>query len=155
MLKQKTPLKPGSKGLSRSTPMKRGTFQLTGRQPMARGAQLARQATPIRSRSKTNSNPRAGKSELLRLVRGQPCYLQLPGLFCSSLASVVPCHSNQGKHGKGMGIKADDEFTVPGCSACHRELDQGNRFTREEKFALWDAAYARWAPVRTQLQAAR
>jgi hypothetical protein len=50
-----------------------------------------------------------------------------------------------------MGIKAHDEFTVPGCDACHRELDQGNRFTREEKFEIWDQAYARWKPVRDQL----
>lgn len=64
---------------------------------------------------------------------------------------MVPCHSNQGKHGKGMGIKASDKFTVPGCHACHHEIDQGMRLTREERRAAWDAAYARWSKYRDQL----
>lgn len=49
-------------------------------------------------------------------------------------------------------MKAHDKFTVPGCWLCHRELDQGNRFTREEKFAFWDAAYERWEPVRDAMR---
>ncbi|ARP53655.1 hypothetical protein ALFP_1768 [Alcaligenes faecalis] len=65
----------------------------------------------------------------------------------SGIDSVVPCHSNQAKHGKGMGIKANDKFTVPGCMACHRFIDQSGA-PKAEKFALWDSAYARWAPIR-------
>lgn len=156
MLKQKTPLKPGNKPLARKTPMKRGTVQLVAKKPMARGeAHLARQSKPIRKRSRTNANPRAGQANLLRLVRGQPCYLELPGILVHQLATVVPCHSNQAEHGKGMGIKAFDEFTVPGCGLCHAELDQGNRFTKEEKFEFWNRAYARWKPYRDQLLAER
>lgn len=151
MLKQKTPLRPGSKGLSRATSMKRGTVQLASKKPMARGdAQLARQSKPIRKRSRTNADPRKATGEA-ELCRGQPCYIRLPGLFCSSDATVVPCHSNSSQHGKGMGIKAHDEYTVPGCSECHRELDQGKRFTREEKFEFWRLAYERWKPKRQQL----
>jgi hypothetical protein len=150
-LKRKTPLKAGNKGLLRSTPLKRGMVPLVAKKPMARGsAQLKRNNTPIRSHSRTNANPRRGSGEA-KLVRGQPCYLLVPGVLVHQLATVVPCHSNQSIHGKGMGIKAHDEFTVPGCDACHRELDQGNRFTREEKFEIWDQAYARWKPVRDQL----
>lgn len=153
MLTRKTPLKAGAKGLSRSTPLKRGTVPLVAKKPMARGSvQLARNKAPMRSRSKTNSNPRRGAGED-RLVRGQPCYVLVPGVLVHDPATVVPCHSNQSIHGKGMGIKAHDEFTVPGCAECHREIDQGNRFTREEKFALWDSAYARWKPVRDRLLA--
>lgn len=62
--------------------------------------------------------------------------------------TTVPAHSNQSRHGKGMGIKADDEYTVPGCHACHYQIDQGNIFSREEKFAFWDGAYLAWVPVR-------
>lgn len=153
MLKQKTPLKAGSKGLSRSTPMKRGTVPLVTKVPMARGtAQLKRNNTPMRSRSRTNADPRRGSGEA-KLCKGQLCYLLVPGVLVHKRATVVPCHSNQAIHGKGMGIKAHDEFTVPGCDECHREIDQGNRFTREEKFEIWNRAYARWKPVRDRLLA--
>lgn len=153
MLKQKKPLKPGTKGLSRSTPMKRGTVPLVAKMPMARGtAQLKRNNAPLRARSKTNANPRRGSGEA-KLVRGQPCYLLVPGVLVHQLATVVPCHSNQAIHGKGMGIKAHDDFTVPGCGLCHAEIDQGSRFTREEKFEIWNRAYARWKPKRDQLLA--
>lgn len=139
------------------TPMKRGTSELkrsgplTTKKPMARGeSQLARAVKPIRARSKTNSNPRPATGEA-KLCKGQPCYLRIPGA-CTG-AAHDPCHSNQAAHGKGKGIKAHDVYTVPGCRSCHEVLDQGARFTRAEKFALWDDAYARWQPVRDQLAA--
>lgn len=87
------------------------------------------------------------KSYLLA-CRGELCFIRIPGICIGGVDTTVPAHSNQSKHGKGMGIKADDKYTVPACHACHVEIDQGNRFSREEKFALWDAAYARWEPVR-------
>ncbi|GAB5100512.1 hypothetical protein YK56LOC_62290 [Caballeronia sp. HLA56] len=62
-------------------------------------------------------------------------------------ASVVTCHSNQRKHGKGMGLKAKHEFTVTGCHACHAWIDQGSA-AREVKFATWDRAFARSERVR-------
>lgn len=85
----------------------------------------------------------------LDLCRGQPCYLLVPGVCwgAGGIDSVVPCHSNQAKHGKGMGIKANDKFTVPGCMACHQYIDQSGA-PKAEKFALWDSAYARWASIR-------
>lgn len=88
-----------------------------------------------------------------KLCRGQQCFLQIPGICCNDPQTVVPCHSNQSRHGKGMGHKAEDIFTVPGCWLCHREIDQGKTFTKEEKFAIWDAAYAEWEPVRDRLMA--
>jgi hypothetical protein len=149
-LERRTPLKQGTKGLARTT-MKPGTAQLA-RKPMPRGdVQLARQATPMRQRSKTNSNPRPATGEA-KLCKGQPCYLRIPGV-CTGQAHD-PCHSNQAIHGKGKSIKAHDVYTVPGCRSCHDELDQGMRYTRVEKFAIWDAAYARWEPVRAALMAA-
>lgn len=150
---KRTPMKASSKPLARKTPMARGTVPLVTKKPMARGSvALARNSKPMRSRSKTNSNPRKGRGED-KLVRGNPCYLLLPGIYTHDPATVVPCHSNQQQHGKGMGIKAHDEFTVPGCAACHLELDQGNRFTREQKFAFWNDAFVRWKPVRDKLLA--
>lgn len=109
--------------LSRKTP-------LTGRRP---------------KRSKVNG------IDYLALCRGQQCYLRLPHVTIHDPATVVACHSNQSKHGKGMGLKAGDEFTVPGCYSCHMELDQGRLYTRQQKFQAWDAAYARWLVHREKL----
>lgn len=138
------PLAPGKGFAARSKPMPRGTSTLTSKQPMKRATKL------MRKRSKTNSNPRPKTGEA-ELCRGQPCYLLVPGILAHPGDTVVPCHSNQNRHGKSMGMKAHDRNTVPGCAWCHREIDQGNRFTRAEKFALWDAAFARWELVRISL----
>lgn len=122
--------------------------------------------TPMRARSllKPSVRPQAGKTLKVwkkakekrgngedALCRGQQCYLQIAGICCNDPATVVPCHSNQYVHGKGRGLKALDKYTVPGCWKCHSEIDQGKTFSREEKFAFWDAAYAKWEPVRDRL----
>lgn len=87
-------------------------------------------------------------SKYLAACRGEPCYLQVFGCLRSS-ETVVPCHSNQAKHGKGMGIKAGNEFTVPGCMFCHRWLDQGPA-PREQKAGAFDLALEEWEPVRAR-----
>lgn len=84
------------------------------------------------------------------LCHGQECYLRLPGICRNDRDTVVPAHSNQLKHGKGRGIKANDRMTVPACFWCHAELDQGTRFTKEEKRDAWDQAYSRWAAYREE-----
>lgn len=92
---------------------------------------------------------RAGHNKAyLDACRDELCFIRIPGVCIGGMETTVPAHSNQARHGKGMGLKANDRYTVPACHACHAEIDQGNTFTREEKFALWDAAYARWEPVR-------
>jgi hypothetical protein len=65
--------------------------------------------------------------------------------------TVVPCHSNQSRHGKAGGLKADNEFTVPGCNPCHGWIDQNRVGTpKQVKFDVWDAAYELWAPLRAR-----
>ncbi|GAB1828719.1 hypothetical protein [Achromobacter xylosoxidans] len=64
------------------------------------------------------------------------------------LESVVPCHANWSAYGKGMGIKAPDIYTVPGCARCHACLDQGMTLTKAEKKATWEWAYTRWSAAR-------
>lgn len=96
---------------------------------------------------------RAGHDKaMLTACRGQRCYLAVPHICCSYEGdpTVVPCHSNQSKHGKGGAIKARDEFTVPGCYQCHQWLDQ-SAAPRDEKDAVWDAAYEQWVAVRNVL----
>ncbi len=124
------------------TPLKRT-------KPMSRSsASTLKQSTFTRRKPKK----RAGHDKtMLAACRGEPCYLRMPGICtgASGEDTVVPCHSNEGAHGKGMGKKADDMFTVPGCAHCHAQLDQGNLFTKQQKFSFWRAAYLKWIPVRT------
>ncbi len=96
---------------------------------------------------------RAGHDKsMLTACRGKACYLRVPYICCSYPGdpTVVPCHSNQSKHGKGAGIKAADEYTVPGCYQCHAWLDQGTA-PRWEKDAVWDSAYEQWSVDREAL----
>lgn len=53
---------------------------------------------------------------------------------------LIPMHSNQHRHGKGMGHKAADHFHGAGCHECHMEIDQGKRH-RDEKNAMWTQAF--------------
>ena len=74
---------------------------------------------------------------LLRMARGQPCLLRLPGCDGGG-ATTVAAHSNAHRHGKAMGRKADDCFSVQACFSCHVALDQGpaSRAEKETWFAL-------------------
>lgn len=128
--------------LTRKTPLR-------SHKPLARCTMHLRQRKPKTAKPKRAAREAADK-HMADLCHGQACYLLLD--CCSgNRETVVPCHSNQHKHGKGAGIKALHCFTVPGCSSCHAEIDQGRRFSREEKFAIWDDAFRRWEPVRRAL----
>lgn len=56
---------------------------------------------------------------------------KLPCIQCGSTPAQV-AHSNFGEHGKGRGIKADDEYTIPLCYRCHRDFDTYRWQTRAE-----------------------
>ncbi|MFW6476630.1 hypothetical protein ACOCHT_16005 [Acinetobacter baumannii] len=62
---------------------------------------------------------------------------KLPCVRCGYPHSQA-AHSNSGKHGKGKGIKASDEFTVPLCHKCHSAFDKFELGTRQESEALFD-----------------
>lgn len=83
--------------------------------------------------------------DLLNCAYDFPCLLRLP--CCEGGDAGEPAHSNQSKHGKGGAMKAHDCFHVPGCRACHRELDQGRTMSREEKFAVWERAFWEYLPM--------
>ena len=74
--------------------------------------------------------------KLLELLRQLPC--QNCGI---ENGTIVACHSNQSKHGKGMGMKAPDSLVCALCSTCHYELDNGRKLSKEERRHLWDQAY--------------
>ncbi|WP_354733917.1 hypothetical protein [Acinetobacter nosocomialis] len=62
---------------------------------------------------------------------------KLPCVRCGYPHSQA-AHSNSSKHGKGRGIKASDEFTVPLCAICHGLFDQFNLGTRQESEAMFE-----------------
>jgi hypothetical protein len=129
----------------RKSSLKRSTFALPDRQKFERN-QEAKKRVGLKRKAKRPTV--AEGSKYLEACRGERCYLRTPGCVGGG-ETVVPCHSNQSKHGKGMGIKADHRYTVPGCWVCHSRLDQGI-FPREQKNGWWDSAYAEWAPVRAR-----
>ena len=79
---------------------------------------------------------------LLNMARGQRCLLLVPGVCRGGTDTTVACHSNQAVHGKAGARKADDQWHVHGCDACHRWLDQGPA-PAAEKVERFDAAH-RW-----------
>ena len=51
---------------------------------------------------------------------------------CQAPAPSQACHANWGQFGKGMGIKADDSYTITLCHDCHVWLDQYQEMARGE-----------------------
>lgn len=133
----------------RKTPMSRGSWKSSPTDTKDWRAEL--RANPKRStlKSKSKRPTVAEGSKYLEACRGEDCYLRIRGVCCGWSETVVPAHSNQAKHGKSMGRKADHIFTVPACLLCHTWIDQGSA-ERERKFAEWDSAYAEWVPVRAR-----
>lgn len=62
---------------------------------------------------------------------------KLPCVKCGGGPSQA-AHSNSSKHGKGRGIKASDEFTVPLCYKCHSAFDKFELGTRQESEAMFE-----------------
>lgn len=116
--------------------------ELVRKRPMAPAGKAMKRSTFKRRAPKR----RAGHdSTYLAACRGQRCYLAITGICSSDRSTVVPAHRNEGK---GMGLKVPDILTVPACFACHHQYDQGGMFTREQKRAFWNDAYARWSADR-------
>ncbi|CUJ66681.1 nuclease domain-containing protein [Achromobacter xylosoxidans] len=136
----------------RRTPLTRKTpLKATGiRRDTTYAGGIERQATMQRAAIKRRApKKRAGhEPKYLAACRGEPCFLQIPGVCRGERDTVVPCHANWSDYGKGMGIKAPDIYTVPGCARCHACLDQGMTLTKAEKRATWEWAYTRWSAAR-------
>jgi len=73
-------------------------------------------------------------TKLLKAVAGLDCQ------HCGSGQMVQAAHTNWG-HGKGRGIKADDNQIAALCLKCHYEIDQGKNLSRDERQAMWQAAH--------------
>jgi len=76
-----------------------------------------------------------GLSKLLKSAQDQAC------MSCGADdGTVVAAHRNEGK---GMGYKNPDWQVAYLCHLCHHALDNGKDLTREERRALWNAAYVK------------
>lgn len=65
---------------------------------------------------------------------------QLPCVDCGKSAPNPACHSNFQEHGKGIGTKANDQYTIPLCDNCHKMFDHYISLSREKaksKFEQW------------------
>lgn len=73
---------------------------------------------------------------LLRLVASLPCQL------CGNCQYVQAAHTNWGG-GKGRGIKADDNLVAALCMECHYKIDQGSKWSRDQRKEAWTLAHIR------------
>jgi hypothetical protein len=73
-------------------------------------------------------------------ARGEACHMRHPKHCTWPASDVVWCHSNQGEHGKGYGIKASDEHGFYGCQGCHAFYDV-SKATRTEKTYWYEKAH--------------
>lgn len=72
------------------------------------------------------------------------CQMRIDGVCIGySPDGCEPAHSNEQRHGKGAGIKANDVFHVAACHPCHVEFDQGRRLTGEQRRHIFAAGFER------------
>jgi hypothetical protein len=74
--------------------------------------------------------------ELLKKVASLDCQI------CGSGNFVQAAHSNWvDLGGKGRGIKASDEYTAALCMSCHYDIDQGSKWSKDERKLAWKVAH--------------
>lgn len=82
------------------------------------------------------------KHQYIRSTKLLKAVAQLDCQHCGSGQMVQAAHTNWG-HGKGRGIKADDNMIAALCLKCHYEIDQGKNLSREERQKMWEKAHNR------------
>ena len=83
--------------------------------------------------------------KLLSAANGQECMVKIPDICNGDTATTVAAHSRLGRHGHGMGRKADDIFTAWACSACHDALDGRTKtiYDRDTLDYFWSRGFER------------
>lgn len=79
--------------------------------------------------------------KLLDIAHEAPCFLQI-AMPCGQDQSV-PCHSDQLRHGRGVGHKSHDCLAVPGCPACH-VLFTRQYLGKADYDSIWMQAFERY-----------
>lgn len=77
--------------------------------------------------------------KLLDLARESPVCMNCGG--CNN-GTIVACHSNLIRDGKGTGIKSQDYCIFYGCADCHDLYDgRTGKLSREEKNLMFEDAH--------------
>lgn len=135
--------------LTRKTPMKRTGFSRKS-SPFDNTADRKTAMRRTEMKRRIRKPTVAEGSKYLAACKGEPCYLNVCCPWTDwADPTVVPCHSNFEKHGKGGGLKAEHRFSVPGCGLCHHWLDRSGA-PYELKVDKFDSALERWEPRRAR-----
>lgn len=108
---------------------------LTRKNPLKASAGLTRTAFKRRAPKK---RPGYHEPKYLAACRGEPCYLQIPGVCRGERDTVVPCHANWSDYGKGLGLKVCDSLTFPLSPELHHEHDRGGMPRAERIRREWE-----------------
>ncbi len=82
------------------------------------------------------------KHAYIRSAALMKAYRQIPCQNCGADdGTVCGAHSNSLSNHKGRGIKADDSKCASLCHACHMDLDQGSKMSREERESTWETCH--------------
>lgn len=100
-------------------------------------------SVPVDSGSPQGRYSRFQKFQYVRSRKLLKAVASLPCQHCGRDGMTQAAHSNEAVHGKGRGIKASDVYTAALCFECHSELDQGKRWTREERQTVWRTAWVK------------
>ncbi len=122
-LKQRKSMARG-KGFKRRLPPSRPSATSEGVRHLTVAVRRGTYAAPAPTAAIAKPEPQRNP-HLLSMARGQSCLLKVPGVCNGNRETVVAAHSNFGIHGKAKSRKADDQYHVYACSACHQWLDQG------------------------------
>ncbi|WP_234704878.1 DUF968 domain-containing protein [Achromobacter marplatensis] len=71
--------------------------------------------------------------KLPTLLRSEQHRRNVAALNCACCGRHGPSQAAHANITKGMGLKACDSLTFPLCPECHRDLDQGGKFTKEAR----------------------
>jgi hypothetical protein len=105
------------KGLARSS-FKR-------KSPMSKTAIAKAAGEPVKAKPRAALKATRPKATPIRQsARHEHCTLRLFGVCREEEGNVVWAHSNRGEHGKGGGLKAEDQYGAYACFFCHGVYDR-------------------------------
>jgi hypothetical protein len=102
------------KPLKRSAPMAKSSIKMTVTSWLEGGKEKVKK--PMKSRA-----PKM--TPIRKSAKGENCTMRLPGICKPEPGNVVWAHSNDSRHGKGGGKKAEDQYGCYACHWCHMTYD--------------------------------
>jgi hypothetical protein len=134
----------------RRAPMKRGTGFKRPEPTLLDKSRAAQRAASIVALLATSGTP----SVMGGTTSGEPVEKDNPlrseayrrlvaAIQCCECGARPPSQCAHANTGKGMALKTDDRRCFPLCPTCHRALDQGASYTKEERRAFEEWA-GRW-----------